>query len=284
MCVPTLLAQTDLSLLNGPLLPSLWGWSGNLMAAGLTLLVFWVAWRLIRTGLRPVLERSRLDVTSTAFVTTAVKYVVFAIGFVTALGEAGVNTMSMVASLGVAGLTVGFAARETLANVIAGLFIYWDRPFVIDDLVEIEDVYGRVDRITLRSTRVVTPDGRMVAVPNSQAAESPVASYTNFPHLRLEVSVDVGVDEDLGRVRQLLLEVVRERDGFLEEPEPSVSLTALGDYTVTVSLMAWVDDERTHRDRRSELREAAYEKLRSAGVDMPNETFSLTPVEVRRSA
>lgn len=282
--VAAVLAQIDFPLLSESLAASLRSSAGDLLAAALTLVAFWLAWRLVRVGLDPLLDRSRLDATASAFVLTSVKYSLFAVGGVAAAGELGVNTASLVASLGVAGLTVGFAARDTLANVIAGLFIYWDRPFVIDDLVEIQDRYGRVDRITMRSTRVVTPDGRMLAIPNSQAVESVVASYTNVPHLRVDVSVDVGVDEDLGRVRRLLLEMVEGEEGILEEPEPAVSVSTLGDYSVTVTLMAWIVDERDHLARKSELRELAFETLRSAGVEMPNETFSLTPVEVRRTA
>lgn len=279
-----LLSQADLPFLSEPFVEGLRSTAVDLLAASLTMLVFWLGWKLVQLALVPLLDRSRLDTTSSHFVRTVVKYVILAIGAVAAVGELGVNTTSLVASLGVAGLTVGFAARDVLADVIAGLFIYWDRPFVIDDLVEIEDEYGRVDRITMRTTRVVTPDGRMLAIPNSQAVRSTVASYTNFPHLRVDVPLDVGPGEDLGRVRRLLLEMVRERDGVLEEPAPAVWVKRVGDYSLTVTLMAWIEDERGHLRERAEMRELAFETLRAAGVDMPHETLSLTPVEVRRGA
>ena len=87
--------------------------------------------------------------------------------------------------------------------MISGLFIFWDRPFVIGDFVEVGGQYGRVESITMRSTRVVTSDGRMLAVPNSLVVNTTLASYTNFPHLRLDVSFTVGVTENLQRVRGL---------------------------------------------------------------------------------
>lgn len=276
------LVQAELPFAWEPLLGSLRSTGVSVLAAAATLLLFWLAWKLIQMALVPLLERSRLDTTSTHMVRTLVKYAVLTIGGIAAVGELGVNTTSLLASLGVAGLTVGFAAREVLADVIAGLFIYWDRPFVIDDLVEIGDDYGRVDRITMRSTRVVTPDGRMLAIPNARAVESVVASYTNFPHLRVDVPLDVGVGEDLAEVRRLLLEMVREKDGVLEDPEPSVAVNRLGDYSVTLTLMVWIEDERRHLSWKSDLREEAFDTLRAAGIDMPYETFSLTPVEVRR--
>ena len=282
LAATAVLAQAELPFSWEPLLGSLRSTGMRVLAAAATLLLFWLGWKLIQMALVPLLERSRLDTTSTHMMRTLVKYAVLTVGGIAAVGELGVNTTSLLASLGVAGLTVGFAAREVLADVIAGLFIYWDRPFVIDDLVEIGDDYGRVDRITMRSTRVVTPDGRMLAIPNARAVESVVASYTNFPHLRVDVPLDVGVGEDLGKVRRLLLEMVREKDGVLEEPAPSVVVNRLGDYSVTVTLMAWIEDERRHLSWKSDLREEAFEVLRAAGVDMPYETLSLTPVEVRQ--
>lgn len=280
---PSVLTRDDLPFLSEPVLESLRSAADNLLAASLTLLAFWLIWKALQLALVPLLDRSRLDTTSAHFVRTLVKYVVLAIGAVAAVGELGVDTTSLVASLGVAGLTVGFAARDVLADVVAGFFIYWDRPFVIDDLVEIGDHYGRVDRITMRSTRVVTPDGRMLAVPNTEAVTSVVASYTNFPHLRVDVPLNVGLEEDLGRVRRLLLEMVREREGVLDDPAPSVWTRELGDYAVTVTLMAWIEDERAHLGEKADLREEAFERLRAEGIDMPYETLSLTPLEVRNA-
>ena len=109
---------------------------------------------------------------------TAVKYTVLTVGVVSALGQVGINTGSLLASLGIAGLTIGFAARDALSNIISGIFIFWDRPFVIGDLIEVNSQYGRVDRITLRSTRVVTVDGRMLAIPN---AAMPIGGLACLP-------------------------------------------------------------------------------------------------------
>lgn len=161
--------------------------------------------------------------------------------------------------------------------MISGLFILWDRPFVIGDLIEIDGAYGRVDRITMRSTRVVALDGKMLAIPNTTVVNTTVASYTNFPHLRLDIDVTVGVEEDLGRVRRILLGICRE-ESYLETPPPAVVVTALGDYFVKLQLQVWIDDETRHVPMRFALRERAFEALRAAGVHMPYETIELVPI------
>ncbi len=258
--------------------------SVSLLTSALTLAAFVLAWILLRRPLDGMLRRASVDGTTASFVRAFAKYGLVATGLVAAAGELGVHTASLVASLGVAGLTVGFAARDALSNIISGLLIYWDRPFVIDDLVEVEEHYGRVDRITLRSTRVVTPDGRMLAIPNSDMVNKTVASYTNYPHLRIAVTVGVGVEEDLDRVRRLLRGLVTGDPDFMDDPSPQVVVAELGDYTNTIQLQAWLDDERLHGSKRAELRERVYTTLREAGVDMPFQTIQIRPVEVRTAA
>jgi small conductance mechanosensitive channel len=244
--------------------------------------VYYVAWRLLDVLARAVSRRMAVDLTTRDFVLTSVKFVVLTLGAVNALAAVGVNTASLIASLGVAGLTIGFAARDALSNMISGLLIYWDRPFVIGDLLEVGEHYGKVDRITLRSTRVITPDGRMLAVPNTEIINRTVASYTNFPHLRIDVPITIGVREQIGSVRETLLALVRDDPEYMRTPEPTVRVTALHDYNVELLLSAWAHDERRHIELRTSLREAAYEALTHAGVDMPPETFRLEPMTVHQ--
>lgn len=260
-------------------------WLPSLLVGTATALGFWAFWRVLAKAMNVVIKRSGADPTAAAFIHSVAKYGVGTVAVVTVLGQIGINTGSLLASLGVAGLTIGFAARDALSNVISGIFIFWDRPFVIGDLVEIDGRYGTVDKITMRSTRLITPDGKMLAIPNNTVVNTPVASYTNFPHLRLDIPVTVGVGEDLGRVRRLLLELVpAEAAHWMRDPAPVVLVTNLGDYNVTVELRVWLDDERTHIAARAALREAVFEKLRGAGVDLPFETLQLRPVEVRTQA
>ncbi len=251
--------------------------------AGIVFMAYYFVWRLLSPFSRYVIARTKADATTATFVTTVLKYGVLIVGLVHGLGAAGINTAGLIASLGIAGLTLGFAARDALSNIISGLLIFWDRPFVIGDLIEIGDKYGRVDTITLRSTRVVTVDGKMLAVPNSEVINKTVASYTNFPHLRLSVAVTVGTGEDLGKIRSLLLDLVRHNEAYRDRPPPTVVVTELNDYNVQLELRAWLEDERQHLVRRPELREQVFEALRNAKVDMPLETIQLAPLEVLRS-
>lgn len=257
-------------------------WVPSAIAAILTVLVFAaITWGVTRV-LRRVFARTQLDVTAATFIETLVRFSLTIIGLLTALAQLGINVTSILASLGVMGLTIGFAAQNTLSNLISGLFIFWDRPFVIGDLIEVDGEYGRVATITLRSTRLITVDGRMLAIPNAIMANAKVASYTNFPHLRIDVEVTVGVNEPIGKVREVLLGLC-EGPQFMDEPAPAVVVKALGDYNTTLELRVWLHDEKTHVAERYDLRERVKNALDEAGVEMPFETFALSPIEVRQA-
>jgi len=256
-------------------------WIPNVIVAAVTLFVFWALNRGTARAARFMMSRAKVDETAISFVETVIRYALFTVGVVTALGQLGVDITGILASLGVVGLTVGFAARDALSNIISGLFIFWDRPFVIGDLVEIGDTYGEVTDITMRSTRVVTPDGKMLAIPNSTILNTTVASYTNFPHLRIAIEATVGVNVDIEQVRSLLTAIVVGDHDYMQDRPVQVVVTALGDYNNTVELRAWLNDEKQHLRARFALREKVYATLQAAGVDMPFETIALAPVEVR---
>jgi small conductance mechanosensitive channel len=256
----------------------------NLLIGAITFLVYYLVWRVLDVAARAVSKRFDFDATSRDFTLTVMKFAVLTFAGVSALTAVGVNTASLLTSLGIAGLTLGFAARDALSNMISGVLIYWDRPFVIGDLVEVGASYGRVDRITLRSTRVVTPDGRMLAVPNTEIINTTVASYTNFPHLRIDIPIAVSVDTDLEAARGVLLELVLDDSHYMTSPLPVVIVKQLNDYNVVLELRAWLEDERRHIEARTALREAAFVALTRAGFDMPFETFRIEPLTVNQAA
>lgn len=252
----------------------------DLVMAALVFGLFYALYRGLRRVVRLGLSRSSLDKTAQAFIEAVLKYLILAIGVVSTLAQLGIDTGGLLTSLGVVGLTIGFAARDTLSNIISGIFIFWDRPFVVDDLVEVNGNYGRVAEITMRSTRVVTVDGKMLAVPNSAIVNSTVASFTNFPNLRIDVNVTVAPTENLDRIRGVLHSVIDGDKRFLEDPAPSMVLKAINDYNIEVEFRVWIRDERGHIKARFEMREALFAALNAENVQMPLETLQLAPFEV----
>jgi small conductance mechanosensitive channel len=251
----------------------------KVLAALVSFLAIFLLWKLAERLMKAML--TKVDLTARRFIHTVTRAIFLTIALVSVLSELGINTASLLASLGVVGLTIGFAAKDAMSNLISGIFIFWDRPFVLGDLVEIGGTYGRVEDITMRSTRVVTPDGRMLAIPNSTVVNSIVASYTNFPHLRLDIPMTVGLGEDYVKVSEILLEVARAHPESMPEPAPIVTFEVVGDFNVQLVLRVWIKDEKKHLQVRPDLRRRMYEALRQQKVDMPFETIQLAPFETR---
>lgn len=252
----------------------------NVIVGIIVFTVFYIVWRIVKLFLQPTFDRANIDETAATFAERIIKYGILTLGAVQSLDAAGIRTSTLLASLGIASLTIGFAARDALSNLISGILIFFDRPFVIGDLVEIEGKYGRVEQITLRSTRIVTTDGKMLAVPNSEIINKTVASYTNYPHLRLDIAVTVAVTENIERARRVLLDIVHKDSDFMTTPAPRVVVTELNDYNVMLEVQAWIRNERIHIEKRFALRERIFDALNEAGIEMPFETIELLPLSV----
>jgi small conductance mechanosensitive channel len=252
----------------------------NLLVAAIVFIAFLLSWMLARWLLSLAFRRANGDTTTAAFMQTALKFTLLSIGAISALDSAGIKMDTVLASLGIVGLTIGFAAKDALSNLISGILIFLDRPFVIGDLVEIEGRYGRVERITLRSTRIITSDGKMLAVPNTDIINRTVASYTNFPSLRLDIGINIAVTESIDQARSALLALVQDKPEYMRNPAPRVVVTALNDYNIGLELQAWIHDEHDHIAIRFQLREQMFKALIQAGIEMPFETLQV--VQVRR--
>jgi small conductance mechanosensitive channel len=187
----------------------------------------------------------------------------------------GMKTSSILASLGVFGLAIGLAAQDFLTNIISGLFIFWDKPFVIDDLIEINDNYGQVVKITMRTTKVVTQDGKLLTIPNKTVVNNIVASYTNFPNLRIAINFTVDVNEDIDKIRSVLFKLVEDENEFLTNPKPEVVLDSINDYNIELIFRVWIKNEKKHVATTFDIREKVLAVLINENINMPYETLEV---------
>ncbi len=260
---------------NENIVPQLAVITKNVLKAALILLAFYILYRILKSVVGRLTEQFDPGKTVVSFLEMGLKYTLMIFAAVTALNNIGYDVTSLIAGLGIAGIALGFAAKDTLSNIVAGIFIFWDRPFYIGDLVEIEDEYGSVQDITLRTTRIVTPDGRMVSIPNQNIAANKVISYTMFPHLRLDIDVTIGVEEPIDKARQVMLEIVRGDKKYMDDPSPVVLVQELGDFYTKIQLRVWLEDTLKHIPVRAELREKIKDAFDAAKIEMPFETFEV---------
>ena len=242
----------------------------RVIAALLILLAFWVIYRLMRRPLRAALERTGLHRKLVALLVDSIlRYVVYAFGVVMALSQLGVDVGAAIAGLGVAGIAVGLAAQDSLANTIAGFTIFWDKPFVVGDYITVNGQYGRVQDITLRSTRIRTPRNSYVVIPNKRIIDEVLENDTTNGELRVDVPIGIAYKEDTIAAREALLEAIAGVDDVLKDPAADVVVEACGDSSVNLVMRAWVDEARARQKVTFAMMEAGKRALDAAGIQIP---------------
>jgi small conductance mechanosensitive channel len=169
----------------------------------------------------------------------------------------------------VAGIALGFAAQDSLANIISGILIFWDKPFVVGDWIEAEGQYGKVSDITLRSTRIRTPRNTYMVIPNKKIIDAVLTNHSKHGELRVDVPVGIVYKEDVPAARAAILEALGEVSRLRSEPAPSVVVDALGDSSVNLLVRVWIDEADQEQAVGFWVVEAAKHALDRAGIQIP---------------
>jgi small conductance mechanosensitive channel len=233
------------------------------------LLFFWGLAHLVARIVRRLADRASSDAAARDLLVPLTRFAVLAVGVLMALDQMGFEVRSLIAGLGIAGLAVGLAAQETMANMFAGFAILWDQPFRLGDTVTMAGNQGQVSGIGLRSTRLRTFDQREVILPNKDVIQQPIVNHSRYPAMRIDAAVSVAYDAAIERVRQVLIDAATSRMPILAEPEPQVVVTALAESSVTVELRVWVADPLSSQSSRFRLLEVAKQALEDAGIEIP---------------
>jgi small conductance mechanosensitive channel len=185
------------------------------------------------------------------------------------LDQLGVNVAVLVGGLGIAGIVAGFAARDSLENFIAGVTVLVDKPFQVGDYIEIDDQYGQVDEITLRSTRLRTVRNRIMVLPNTYMITQQLMNHTKRNVLRIDIPFGIAYKEFPDEARNVLLPLFEDDDRVLPEPSPSVVVTEMADSSVNMALRFYTRDPSQEVPLRWEYTEKVRETLREAGIEIP---------------
>jgi len=240
------------------------------VAALLVLLVFWVVYRVTRTPLNKVLQRAGIAAPLIhMLVDNVYRFAILAVALVMAADQIGINVAAAVAGLGVAGIAIGFAAQDSLANTIAGFLIFWDKPFLVGDWVTVADLYGRVSEITMRTTRIRTNNNTYVVIPNKTIIDEVLVNHSKHGETRIDVPVGIAYKESVSEARRVLLEAIRGLEGVIEKPAPDVVMTELANSSVNLSARVWIDDAALEAPVYCSVMEASKVALDEAGIQIP---------------
>jgi small conductance mechanosensitive channel len=215
----------------------------NILSALLILFIGNMITKGIANGVAKVLRKKDMDEAVVEFLHSLVRYLLFVIVLIAALGRIGVQTASVVAVIGAAGLAVGLALQGSLSNFAAGVLIVAFRPFKSGDFVEIGGVSGSVESIQVFSTILNTPDNKMVVVPNSSVIGGAITNYSRHATRRIDFVIGVSYDADLKHTKAVLTRVIEAEDRILKDPAPTIGVLTLADSSVNFAVRPWVKTE-----------------------------------------
>ena len=238
----------------------------------LLIAVFWISSRTKRFLFNRFLTNSGLDRSLQYAISQVASNVVLVVGIFIVLENTGIHLGALTVFAGAVGVGVGFGLQNIASNFISGLVILAERPITIGDRIEVAGVAGQVQQIRARSTVVLTNDNITMIVPNTKFIDSPVTNWTyGDPRVRFRLPVGVAYGSDVNKVREALLSADRENPNTLKDPAPNVFLDKFGQNSIDFELVVW-SSEMSYRPRRyrSDLNFAIEEKLREAGIEIPN--------------
>jgi small conductance mechanosensitive channel len=212
----------------------------------LALLIFYVGRMVvsITVGLVKKLLHSRdMDDILVSFLSSILRWVLLLFVIIAALSQLGINTTSLVALLGAAGLAIGLSLQSSLSNFASGVMLIIFRPFTKGDFVEAGGATGVIDSISIFTTTMTTPDNKEIIVPNGSILGNNITNYSARPTRRVDMVFGISYDDDIRKAKQLLQEIIAADDRVLPEPAPVIALGELADSSVNFLVRPWAKSE-----------------------------------------
>ena len=202
--------------------------------------------------------------------------IIFFAAIIMAMDILGINVMPFIAGAGVAGLALGFAAKDTLSNLIAGILLIIDRPFEIGDRIEVwsapagSATWGDVIDIGLRATKIKTTDNIIIIIPNNEIMMRDIINYTIIS-TKIRVRVDIGVsyDADIKKTKDIILKVAHTLPWISKDTPPMVVVRNFGESSVDLQLRVWIDNARKRMDTVSFITDNLKDAFDKEGIEIP---------------
>jgi len=237
----------------------------------LAILVLIIGLRLIKFAVKLInkaFEARNIDVTLRPFISNLINWILKVLLIVTVADMIGIENTSFVAIIGAAGLAIGFALQGTLANFAGGVLILIFKPFKVGDLIEGQGHLGVVEEIEIFVTKILTPDNRLVIIPNGALSNGSLKNLTAKDSVRVDLTIGIAYDEDVKLARTLLVEVMKNHEKVVSEPDPFVGVAELADSAINLAVRPWCNPA-DYWDVYFDILEGSKDALDKAGITIP---------------
>lgn len=240
----------------------------NLIAAILLLVIgLWII-RILIKYIRKIFEKQQYEKTLENFVVNLLSWILKILLFIVVISQLGIETTSLVAVIGAAGLAIGLALQGSLANFAGGVLIIVLKPFRVGDWIEVQDVQGTVKEISLFYTYLNTFGNQLAIIPNGELSNDNIINYTVEGKRRDAITIGISYDSDIKLAKDILVNLMKEQEGIHKDPEPVVVVTELADNSVNLSLRFWANND-VFWDCHWFTIEEAKTRLEGKGISIP---------------
>jgi small conductance mechanosensitive channel len=195
--------------------------------------------KLLRNGIRRLLAKGNVDETLSRFITSLSYIALLAFVVIASLNQLGVQTTSLIAVLGAAGLAVGLALQGSLSNFAAGVLLILFKPFKTGDYIEGGGTAGTVEEIQILTTQLATPDNKTVIVPNAKMLGDNIVNYSSKGTRRVDMVFGIGYGDDIDKAKSILQTIIDGDQRVMSDPEPMIVVSALADSSVNLAVRVW---------------------------------------------
>lgn len=196
--------------------------------------------RILKRLIKRFLRKTNIELSLRTFVESLSSFILYGFLFTVIGIVLGIQATSFIAIFGAAGIAVGLALQGSLANFAGGVLILAFKPFRVGDLIEVNGRVGEVQKIDILYTRIETFDGRIITMPNGNVANSDVDNRTMNPVRRIDLTLKFSFEEDIDKIREVLLIALADDERVLATPAPDVWLDKIGDYEMVITARSWV--------------------------------------------
>jgi small conductance mechanosensitive channel len=224
--------------------------------------------RLVKGIVYRAAVKTSKDETLARFIAAVVNQMLRLVLLIVILGTMGIDTTSLAAMLGGAGVALGFALRDTLGNLAAGILLIINRPFNEGDLIEAAGAVGVVEEIEISSTKIITGDNKVVIIPNGALASGIVTNYTKKDTRRVDLVAGIGYGDDTDKAQKILEDILSSHALVLADPAPKVALIALADSSVNFNVRPWCKTG-DYWTVYSEVTEQIKKRFDAEGINIP---------------
>ncbi len=212
----------------------------RIITAAIIFVVGWWIARMVAAGIARVLRRAKVDETLVAFIKNLAYFALLVFVIIAAIDRLGVQTTSLIAVLGAAGLALGLALQGALSNFGAGVLIIIFKPFRAGDFIQAGGVMGTVKKVSMFNTVLLSPDNRKVMMPNSKVIGDAITNFTDTDMRRVDLVFAISYGDNIKTAKDVLMKVITSDERVLKDPAPVVAVAELADSSVNLVCRPWV--------------------------------------------